>query len=248
MIRCYAGADAWTGGRVELDEAESKHLVGVMRAREGTRIELLDGAGRVAEAEVAVVDRRRAVARILAERVASPWTPRRILGVALVREQKMDWLIQKAVELGVHAIWPMTTARSVVKLRGPDAAKKTARWRAIALGACKQSGNPWLPEIAEPRGLAEAVAALGGVGGCFGALQEGATPMADYFARLRQEGRDSVGMLVGPEGDFGPGEVELLLGAGMQPVSLGPIVLRVETAATVMLAGVQYEWSRSPTA
>ena len=244
MIRCYLPTARWADERTELDEAESKHLAGVMRAQAGDRIGLLDGQGHLGEAEVVAPHRKRTAIRILSQTAAARFAPRRILAQALVREQKMDWLIQKAVELGVHAIWPLQTERAVVKIRAEEAERKAARWQAIALAACKQSGNPWLPEIAPPRALPEALAALRDAPGaaCFGALQAGAVPLPDLFGQLRREDCPQVAAFIGPEGDFSPAEVELLLGAGVRPVTFGPIVFRVETAALFMLSALQYAW------
>jgi 16S rRNA (uracil1498-N3)-methyltransferase len=241
MIRCFLPADRWESGAAELDETESKHLSSVMRAKTGDRIGLLDGAGRRGEAEVAVPDKRRTAIRILSQETVAPFAPRRILAQALVREQPMDWLIQKAVELGVHEIQPMQTDHSVVKIRPEESAKKTARWQAIALAACKQSGNPWLPEIAPVRKLPVVLEGLRGAA-CFGALQEGAVPLSGYFGRLRRENCPQVVMFIGPEGDFSAAEVERLLAAGVQPVTFGPIVFRVETAAVFILSALQYAW------
>ena len=244
MIRCYLPSDRWGSDLAELDEAESKHLAGVMRAQPGDRLEILDGAGRVGMAEVIAPHKKRTAIRLLSRTAVAPFAPRRILAQALVREQKMDWLIQKAVELGVHAIWPLQTERAVVQIRAEETARKAARWQAIALAACKQSGNPWLPEIALPRPLAPALAALRAAPGaaCFGALQAGAVPLPDYFGRLRREDCPQVAAFIGPEGDFSPAEVEALLAAGVQPVTFGPIVFRVETAALFMLSAMQYAW------
>lgn len=244
MIRCFLPTARWANETAELDEAESRHLVSVLRARAGERIEILDGAGRLGDAEVAAAAKTRAAVRILSRREIAPFAPRRILAQALVREQKMDWLIQKAVELGVHEIWPLRTAHAVAKIRPAEAAKKAARWQAIALAACKQSGNPWLPRIAPPRGLDAALAALAGRPGaaCFGALQPGAVPLPEYFGRLRRDNCPQVAAFIGPEGDFSPAEVAALRASGAQPVTFGPIVFRVETAALFILSALQYAW------
>lgn len=242
MIRCFLPAERWTAGEAELDEAESRHVAAVLRIRAGERLGLLDGAGRSGEAEVLVPDKERTRIRILSQTLAAPAAPRRILAQALVREQKMDWLVQKAVELGVHEIWPLQTEHAVVKIRPGEAGKKVARWQAIALGACKQSGNPWLPKIAPVRSLADALASGAAGAACFGALQANAVPLPAFFGRLRREGCPQVAMYIGPEGDFSSTEVAALLAARVQPVTFGPIVLRVETAALFILSALQYAW------
>ena len=242
MMRCYLPPDRWAGAETELDEDESKHLTGVMRAREGERIGVLDGEGRIGEAEVVEAHKKRTRIRLVSQAAVAAVAPRRILVQALVREQKMDWLIQKAVELGVHEIWPLQTEHAVVKIRPGEAGKKVARWQAIALGACKQSGNPWLPKIAPVRSLADALASGASGTACFGALQANAVPLPAFFGRLRREGCPQVAMYIGPEGDFSSTEVAALLAARVQPVTFGPIVLRVETAALFILSALQYAW------
>ncbi len=244
MNRCFLPAARWAEAEPELDEAESKHLAGVMRVQAGERLGLLDGEGRLGEAEVVAPHKKRTVIRILSRTAAAPFVPRRILAQALVREQKMDWLIQKAVELGVHEIWPLQTDQAVVRIRPEEAEKKAARWQAIALAACKQSGNPWLPKIAPVRKLAAALAALPPApsAACFGALQPGAVILPEFFGRLKQQGCPQVAMFIGPDGDFSAGEIAALLAAGVQPVTFGPIVFRVETAALFILSALQYAW------
>ena len=244
MKRCYLASENWQEGSAFLSEAESRHLVGVLRARAGERIEVLDGAGRVGTAEILEPNAKRTEVRILSQTTMEPQVPRRILAQALVRDQQMDSLIQKAVELGVHEIWPLQTDHAVVKIRPADAAKKSARWQAIALSSCKQSGNPWLPIIAPVRKLTDALVDLREARGaaCFGALQPGALPLPTYFGRLRQENCPQVTMFIGPEGDFSATEVAALLAAGVQPVTFGQRVLRAETAALFILAALEYAW------
>jgi len=243
MIRCYLPGNQWEAGEALLDEEESKHVASVMRVQAGARIEVLDGEGRVGEAEIVLAHKKRTSIRILSQRVVPLRLPRKILVQALVREQKMDWIIQKAVELGVHEIWPLQTEHAVVKIRAEEASKKSARWQAIAMGACKQSGNPWMPMLAPVRGLDAVLKALPASGAaCFGALQEQALPLPALLGRLRAENCPQLAMFIGPEGDFSVGEVGAMLAAGVQPVTLGPIVFRVETAALFILSAVQYAW------
>lgn len=230
-----------------LDEGESKHLAGVMRVEPGAEVELLDGAGRVGRGRVA--DACRKGVRLALEEirtVAAP-PPRRVLVQALVREQKMDLLIQKAVELSVSAIVPVQTAHCVARVARGEEEKKARRWREIAVSACKQSGNPWLPEIAPVRDLAAVLGSGAGwlASAAFGALRPGARPLPEWLEGCRRKGTEELALFVGPEGDFSGAESDALLAAGVAPVTLGPIVFRVETASIFMLSAVQYEWMRA---
>ncbi len=242
MIRCFLPADRWADAVADLDEPESKHLVSVMRQKEGAQIEILDGDGRTGTAEVMVPHKKRTSIRILSQTLLEPFVPHRILVQSLVREQKMDWLIQKAVELGVHEIWPIQTEQTVVRIRPEDAKKKAARWQAIALSACKQSGNPWMPKITPVRSFSAVLQSAPAGAACFGALQENSIPLPAFFGRLRKENCSQVMMWIGPEGDFSMTEVEALLAAGVQPVTFGPVVFRVETAALFICSALQYAW------
>ena len=114
---------------------------------------------------------------------------------------------------------------------------------APSLSACKQSGNAWMPQFSAVRSVAEAVAALPEEGGrCFGALQEGAMPLRDYLRAQREASAEAIVVFVGSEGDFSAREAAQLREGGVQPVSFGDLVLRVETAAVFALSAVQYEW------
>ncbi|MDR0994343.1 MAG: 16S rRNA (uracil(1498)-N(3))-methyltransferase [Verrucomicrobiota bacterium] len=245
MIRCYLASEQWNGPDAELDETESRHLAGVLRAEIGLRIQVMDGQGHLGEAEVSSPHKKRTGLHLLSRTFVPPLQPHRILAQALVREQRMDWLIQKAVELGVHEIQPLQTDQAVVHIRPEEAEKKAARWRAIALGACKQSGNPWLPRIAPVVRFEQMMQQWRGGAACFGALQEGAEPLAAYFGRLRKEACPQVTLFIGPEGDFSSREVDALGAAEVQPVTFGPLVFRVETAALYILSALQYAWQET---
>jgi 16S rRNA (uracil1498-N3)-methyltransferase len=244
MQRAFLPPSRWTGEEVLLDEGESKHLAGVMRLEAGAEVELLDGAGRVGRGRV--VEARRKGVRVALEetRTVLPPPPRRVLVQAIPREQKMDWLIQKAVELSVSAIVPVQTAHCVARVARGEEEKKARRWREIAVSACKQSGNPWLPEISPVTDLRSVLE--GGAGwlanAAFGALRPGARPLPAWLKERKTAGAAEVAAFVGPEGDFSEEESDAMLAAGVAPVTLGPIVFRVETAAIFMLSAVQYEW------
>lgn len=242
MIRCYVKPGDWAADEVDLDAAESAHLAGVLRVAPGATVGILDGAGHIGLATVLEAHKKHTRLRIVERADAAPRRPRRVLVQALIREHRMDWLIQKATELGVHEIHPMQTAHTIVQIKPPAVQKKLERWQAIALAACKQCGNPWLPEIAPPRSFAELAGRWSGGAACFGALQEGAEPLAGFLRSRRMADAEQVAAFIGPEGDFSAAEVQQLQAAGVRPVTFGRDVLRVETAALYMLSAIQYEW------
>lgn len=246
MTTCYLEAEKWAEDEAELAPDEAHHLLHVLRAEEGTELRVVDGEGHAARAELLRAHGSHAWIRLEERLEPAPLEPRRILVQAPARGQRMDWLLQKATEIGCHEIWPMMTERAVVKIApGKDAAHKAARWQAIALAACKQSGNPWMPRIAAPRPFAECLAAAAGRPAVFGCLTRESVPVPDALRRFRAEGVREVLVFTGPEGDFTPGETEAMLAAGIVPVTLGPTVLRVETAALYALVAIACEWTAS---
>jgi 16S rRNA (uracil1498-N3)-methyltransferase len=242
-MRCYAPAEQWLAGEIRLDEEETHHLLHVMRAREGEEVEAFDGAGRVAVARVHSARAGEARLRVVREERRPPPPVRIVLMPCLIRESKMDLLIQKATELGAGAIHPVEAERSVVRLRVEQRPAKRERWRKIALHAAKQCGAAWLPAIEPPVGLMEALRnGMPAAAGLFGALTGAARPLREAVQAIRQGAARSVAFVAGPEGDLAPSECAALVEAGFQPVSLGPLVLRAETAALYALSVLQYEW------
>ena len=157
----------------------------------------------------------------------------------------MDLIVQKAVELGAAEIVPIISDRTIVRLDAADAAQKQSKWQTIAIEAAKQSGQNWLPEIQPPRTLAQFFAGSARFDlQLIGSLQTDALHLkqilADYAA-AHPARPASVLMLIGPEGDFTPAELNLARSHGCRPITLGPIILRVETAALYCLSVLSYE-------
>ena len=147
-LRCYVAPTAWQGAALTVDETEAHHLVNVLRARVGERVEVFDGAGRTGFAEVIAISKRGAELRLLEEKFQPRPAPELILVQALPREATMDFVIQKAVELGAAAVYPVLTKRCIVRLTPDQYAEKSARWQRIALNAARQSHAAWLMHIA----------------------------------------------------------------------------------------------------
>ena len=154
----------------------------------------------------------------------------------------MDLIIQKATELGASEIVPVLTERAVVRLKEDRGAGKQDRWEKIALNAAKQCGAAWLPKIAPVQTLKDFLAARRAFGALFVcALDENARPIGEAIQAIRARPVSSVGVLVGPEGDFSAAEMEFIRAVGAISVSLGGSVLRSETAAIYALSILRYE-------
>ena len=244
----YAGAFPELGGEVTLDPAESRHLARVRRARPGDRVQLLDGLGGVVSG--ILTDVASGLARVRCQTLARhPHPVPRVLAVGLPKAGLIEDIIRQATELGATGVQPLLAARAEPRLDDPARlAHKQERWHAAALEACKQSGNPWLPEIHPPLALDPWLATTVRPGTNWQKFVAALTPGAHSIAELIALGRlgpaaHATGLLlaVGPEGDFTPAEIGLAKSHGCRPLTLGPIVLRTETAAIYSLSVLSYE-------
>jgi len=221
----------------ELPAALAHHAVRVLRVAAGERIVLFDGLGGEVEA-VLEGQGKRWSARLIERRTMERESPLQIVLVqALASADKMDWVVQKAVELGAAAVIPVRAARSVLKLDGERAAKRVAHWREVAVSACEQSGRNRVPEIADIADLRDYLARTRDVPQRFMLDPVGGRRLADL-------GRpsDPCHLLVGPEGGWSDEELAAGRAAGCAGVTLGPRVLRTETAGLAALAALQALW------
>lgn len=241
-----AGSVPRPGERHVLDSEESHHLATVLRGGRDDVLHLVDGRGlRLTARAVGGGGKRQEVEILTTERDESELqAPRLVLACAVVKGRRFEWVLEKAVELGAHAIVPLVTARGTVQPRG----NKRSRWQTILVSALKQSGRSLLPELEETTSLERAIGRGGR--GWFGAVPaEGGEP-APEAVDLQPEGPlpDELVLWVGPEGGWTPAEEEKLVAAGARPVGLGPHVLRTETAAIVglfALQGLRRRWIAS---
>ena len=166
---------------------------------------------------------------------------------AIPKGKILESIIQKATELGVSRIIPLLSERVTTHLEGESVERKAERWRQTAIEAIKQCGQRWLPRVEAPVPLPSLLAHTGKHDlALFGALQSGARHPREYFLRYESEHRRrpaSVLAWIGPEGDFAPGEVEAIAKSGALPITLGPLILRSETAALYTLSIINYELS-----
>jgi len=223
---------------------ESHHAVDVLRLRSGDSAAIFDGKGTEARVRLTQVSADEVSYETLSTARTPPPSCRIRFGQALIKPVGMDLLIQKLTELGVSEIWPIASERSISK---PSGEKRIShRWESIALSACKQSGQNWLPKIHEVGPLDNFLSAPNPAppaGRIIGSLQPEAKPLA-LLAAVRQAGKPpALDLLIGPEGDFTPAEIGRARSAGFQPASLGPLVLRSETASLFLASVLHYEFN-----
>ena len=245
MHRCYVAPEHWSSGDTRLGPEEARHLLQVLRMEQGQHLEVFNGQGEVAPAELISVQDGQAVVCIGAIRQVPAPAVRYTLYQGLPRTQRMELIVQKAVELGFHRIVPLYTRHSLIRWNPDQAHKKITRWKRIALNAAKQCGNPYLLDIEEPLSFTD-WAARGSVEKkpvFFGSLHGDARPLKAAVHAVRATAPSQVGCLVGPEGDFSREELETVHALGLCPVTLGPRVLRSETAALYMMTVITYEWT-----
>lgn len=228
-----------------LSQEESHHLVVVNRAQLGASVVAFDGQGNEWHTELLRPDKRAATLHVRARRTAPPLPFDISLAQALPKGTLMDSIVQKATELGVRHVFPLFSERCQVQLDGDRRDRKSGRWRTAALEAAKQCGNPWVPEIAPVESLLEFVARKSSFDlALVASLQPVARPLKSVLAEHeRHHGSlpKRALWLIGPEGDFSPGELDAALSSGFQAVTLGPLVLRCETAATVAVGILAHE-------
>lgn len=236
-IRQYLDAPLQEGARVALTEAALQRLVRVLRQGPGDEVILFNGDGHDYRARLLNVGKREADADVLARAEPRGESPLSItLAQALARGEKMDHVIQKAVELGVHAIAPVLTERTEVRLDAERSDRRMQHWRGIVAGACEQCGRARLPALSEPRALADFAASTAQVGAGRHLYLD---PQAsDGLAVLGLPADARVTLVVGPEGGLSERDIAVLRGARFEGVRLGPRVLRTETAGLAAVAAL----------
>ena len=234
--RIHVAADFTVGGDVVLPEGAARHVARVLRMSEGAPLTLFDGQGQQASAVLIEAGRKRVVARIEAVEAGRGESPLPVhLGQAISKGDRMDYAIQKAVELGVAAITPLYTEHGDVRLKDDREAKKLAHWQAVAASACEQCGRATVPPVHSPVTLIDWFAERDE------ALRLVLHPATDR-ALERETVPSSVALLIGPEGGLSHTEIDAALASGFSLLSLGPRILRTETAPVVALSLLQYRF------
>lgn len=236
--RFYCPIPLIPGREATLPEAVSRHAQSALRMRVGDSFILFDGKG---EECLAILHRggREARARILECRAVDRESPLEvILAQGVSSGERMDYTLQKAVELGVTAVQPIITRRTVVRLDADRRQRRRAHWQGVVMSACEQCGRSRLPEVGEILDYAAWIGSSRNLEVIKLMLDpEGGQRLRDLTAPDR-----AVLLLAGPEGGFDPAERDAALAAGFIPLSLGPRILRTETAAVAALAAMQSLW------
>lgn len=235
ITRIYTTQKLHSNSLVELESEASHHLARVLRLGVGDRVILFDGSGGEYPGEISAVDKKYVCVITGSHLHKDCESPLNIhLGIAISRGERMDWIVQKSTELGVTALTPLLTEHTGVKLAGDRADKKIQHWQHVAISACEQSGrnrpplvHPLLPldvwlasTVAKRKFVLHHRASSAGTG----------------------EAPDSIALLVGPEGGLSDSEIEAAVQAGYAALSLGPRVLRTETAPLAAIAILQGYW------
>lgn len=235
--RVYVSAPLAAGDTLTLDDAKRHHLATVLRLSTGAPVTLFNGDGHEYDGRIDHADRKRMTLAVKAARTPQRESPLSItLWQSIARGDRMDFALEKAVELGVTAIRPVFTERGKVKLEGDRLAKKQAHWQAKVESAAEQSGRLICPEVAPAAPLLQAL--LDRANDSLGLiLAPSANQSLATIARLQR-----IDLLIGPESGLSEREIETAKKAGWQPITLGPRVLRTETAGMASLAALQSLW------
>jgi 16S rRNA (uracil1498-N3)-methyltransferase len=237
--RFYCPVTLPESGTFELPPDAAHHAKQVLRLRVGDAVQIFDGAGHACDAVIGEISGKQVALHQL--RACPPHAAPAlhiVLAQAMSSSEKMDWVVQKATELGAAEILPVQTQRSVARLTAERAEKRTEHWRGVIIAACEQCGRNTLPRVQAPQDLSHwlALADLQ-PGSKFILLPDGATPL---HAQPKPAGQAT--LLIGPEGGFSADEALQAQQAGFIPILLGPRVLRTETAAIAGIAALQTLW------
>ena len=234
--RIYTSQELVADQHIELEEKPSHHLSKVLRLKEGAPIILFNGRGNQYHAIIDSIGKKNLSINIKECEATNNESPLHIhLGIAVSKGDRMDWVIQKATELGVNSISPLFSMRSEVRLKGDRAEKKIQHWQQVAISACEQSGRTLIPTVNNIQQLSHWV------------RESNADKKLVLHHRTDETLEDHqsvsrVALLIGPEGGLDTKEIMLAEESGFEALALGPRVLRTETAPLAAITLLQKAW------
>ena len=238
--RFFIAPSQVSGSRISITEEDVRHIAAVLRMKTGDALLLCDGQGAEYQVTIAEISKSEIKTEIVSQRHREITAPRITLGQGLPKSDKMDWIVQKATELGVANIVPLATERTIVKIR--DEEKRISRWQKIAREAAMQSNRVDIPAIGQVVSFKDFLRTQNSEPRTLLLLpwEEGTTPIKGVLRGNQDITR--IVVLIGPEGGFSSVEASLAREKGFHAVSLGPNILRTETAAIAVLSMIGYEF------
>lgn len=242
MPRFFVSSELISEDKVRIIGGDVNHIRNVLRMQRGDTLTVCDGMGNDYECRISELERDEIALDIESTAPSASELPQRLyLFQGLPKSDKMELIIQKAVELGVYEIIPVATMRAIVKIDAKKEDKKIARWQQIAEAAAKQSGRAVIPRVMSPMSLREALNYASELDGGLIPYEnaEGMEHAREIVSSMRD--KSSVGIFIGPEGGFDRGEIELAQEKGIIPISLGKRILRTETAGLTILSVLMFQ-------
>jgi 16S rRNA (uracil1498-N3)-methyltransferase len=239
LPRFYCPPPLPAGSAFELSREAAHHAYRVLRLRVNDPVQVFDGAGHALDGKICEISGKRVLLHELQTCMDDVESPLRItLAQAMCGSEKMDWVVQKATELGVAAIQPVQTQRSVARLFSDRAEKRATHWRSVAISACEQCGRNVLPQICTPKDLGAWLTEVRNITAAKFVLQ----PEGSISLHKLAPPQGNAILLIGPEGGFSEDENKMAHLAGFTPIRMGKRILRTETAAIAGITALQTLW------
>lgn len=241
--RIYTPQPLSCDNSVVLDGSGARHLSSALRMKAGQAIILFNGEGGEYAAELTQVSKNTVTAAVLEHLEINRESPLKLhLAIGVSRGERMDLIVQKATELGATEITPLFTERTEVKLSGDRLEKKVRHWQQIAISACEQCQRNLVPQVNRPTPLTQWLSQPENHSQDLKLVLHHRTEKSLADLSREEQSAAELCLLVGPEGGLGEGEIEAAIASGFLPLTLGPRVLRTETAPLAAISILQYLW------
>jgi 16S rRNA (uracil1498-N3)-methyltransferase len=245
MHRFYLPPEKCRNSNLELTDAEAHHALRVLRIQPGERVTVLDGAGQELICDVRAATKRTIALEVQHKSFSPPLPCQITLLQAVPKAKAMDYIVQKATELGAARVVPILSERTVIQLESGNSMDKAEKWQQIAIESIKQCGSPWLTRIEAPVTLKNYLARREKFDlPLLASLQDDRRHPREFIQQFHDEHNRAPAtacVWIGPEGDFSPAEMNLIKAEGALSISLGRLVLRSDTAAIYSLSVLNYD-------